>query len=58
MFAFLNMQVVLCFAGMNTVDIFNLKKEDYHDGIICYERAKTRKFRADKAYIERKCLEY
>ena len=46
--------MVLCLAGMNTVDIFNLKKEDYHDGIICYERAKTRKFRADNAYIEMK----
>lgn len=46
--------MVLCLAGMNTVDIFNLKKEDYHDGIICYQRAKTQKFRADKAYIEMK----
>ena len=44
--------MVLCLAGMNTVDIYNLRKEDYHDGIICYERAKTRKFRADNAYIE------
>ena len=46
--------MVLCLAGMNTVDIFNLKKEDYHDGIIGYQRAKTCKFRADKAYIEMK----
>lgn len=46
--------MVLCLAGMNTVDIFNLKKENYHDGIIGYERAKTRKFRRDNAYIEMK----
>ena len=46
--------MVICLAGMNTVDIFNLRKEDYHDGIICYQRAKTRKFRADNAYIEMK----
>lgn len=44
--------MVICLAGMNTVDIFNLKKEDFHDGIICYQRAKTKKFRADNAYIE------
>lgn len=46
--------MVLCLAGMNTVDIYNLKKEDYHDGIISYERAKTRKFRNDHAYMEMK----
>ena len=44
--------LVLCLAGINTVDLFNLKKKDYHDGIIGYERAKTRKARADNAYIE------
>ena len=44
--------MVLCLAGMNTVDIFNLQKADYHDGIIHYRRAKTKKFRSDNAYIE------
>lgn len=44
--------MVLCLAGMNTVDIYLLKKEDYHDGIIGYERAKTRNARKDNAYIE------
>lgn len=44
--------MVLCLAGMNTVDIYNLKKTDYYDGIIHYKRAKTKKFRADNAYIE------
>ncbi len=42
----------LCLAGMNTVDIFNLRKQDYHGGIIHYKRAKTTKSRTDGAYIE------
>lgn len=44
--------MVLCLAGINTVDLFLLKKEDYHDGLISYERAKTRTARRDNAYIE------
>ena len=44
--------MVLCLAGINTVDLFNLRKEDYYDGIIHYQRAKTKKFRADGAYME------
>lgn len=44
--------MVLCLAGMNTVDIFLLRKQDYHDGIIGYERAKTKNARHDNAYIE------
>lgn len=44
--------MILCLGGMNTVDLYELKKSDYRDGIICYERAKTRKARADNAYIE------
>lgn len=31
----------LCLGGINTVDIFELKKENYKDGIIGYKRAKT-----------------
>lgn len=42
----------LCLGGINTVDIYELKKEDYHDGIIGYKRAKTRNSRRDEAYIE------
>ena len=42
----------LCLAGINTVDIYFLKKKDYHDGLICYERRKTRAARADHAYFE------
>ncbi|MDE5849849.1 MAG: site-specific integrase [Muribaculaceae bacterium] len=44
--------MVLCMAGINTVDLFNLKKTDYHNGIISYKRAKTMKSRSDDAYFE------
>ena len=44
--------MILCLAGMNTVDIYNLRKKDYSGGIIRYQRAKTKKFRADGAYME------
>lgn len=44
--------MVMCLAGMNTVDIYNLKKENYKNGVICYNRRKTMKFRRDKAYLE------
>lgn len=44
--------MVLCLGGINAADLFNLKKEDYYDGIIHYKRAKTKKFRADEAYME------
>lgn len=42
----------LCLAGINTVDLYNLKKKDYKDGVICYKRAKTRHSRKDEAYME------
>lgn len=44
--------LVLCLGGINTVDLFYMKKESYHDGIIGYKRAKTRNSRRDEAYIE------
>lgn len=45
-------KLVLCLGGINTVDLYELKKKDYHHGIIHYFRAKTKKFRADQAYME------
>ncbi len=45
-------KMVLCLAGINTVDLFHLKKTDYRHGVIAYKRAKTKKSRADEAYIE------
>lgn len=44
--------LVLCLGGINTVDLFNLKKSDYHNGVIGYKRAKTRHSRSDEAYME------
>lgn len=44
--------MILCLAGINTVDLFYLKKENYKNGIISYERRKTRDARADNAYFE------
>lgn len=32
----------LCLGGINTVDLYELKKKDNHDGIIGYKRAKKR----------------
>lgn len=45
-------KMMLCLAGINTIDLYELRKEDYRDGRICYRRAKTRKARRDEAYIE------
>lgn len=45
-------KIVLCLAGINTVDLYELRKENYKDGKICYKRAKTKKSRTDDAYIE------
>lgn len=45
-------KMILCLAGINTIDLYELRKKDYHDGKICYKRAKTRKARADDAYFE------
>ena len=45
-------KMVLCLAGINTVDLFEMQKENYRNGILCYNRAKTKKTRNDDAYIE------
>lgn len=44
--------LVLCLGGINTVDLFYLRKSDYRNGIIAYKRAKTRNARSDDAYFE------
>lgn len=44
--------MVLCLGGMNSVDIYNLQKQDYYDGVLHYHRAKTMHSRTDKAYME------
>lgn len=48
----------LCLAGINTVDLYLLKKADYYNGIIHYQRAKTKNSRADNAYIEMRVPEF
>lgn len=42
----------LCIGGINSVDLYELKKKDYKNGIIGYQRAKTRNSRRDNAYME------
>lgn len=42
----------LCIGGINTVDLYELQKKDYNNGIIGYNRAKTRHSRRDEAYME------
>ena len=44
--------MIMCLAGINTVDIYFLQKENYKDGIINYERRTTREARSDNAYFE------
>lgn len=45
-------KMILCLAGINVADLLDMKKECYYDGILHYERKKTRTHRSDKAYIE------
>lgn len=45
-------KMILCLAGINVADLRNMKKENYYDGILHYERKKTKTHRSDKAYIE------
>jgi integrase len=44
--------LILCLGGINTVDLFNMQKENYRNGVFCYNRAKTKNGRADQAYFE------
>lgn len=45
-------KLVLCLAGINTVDLYGLQKCDYNNGVISYKRAKTKALRRDDAYFE------
>lgn len=44
--------MVLCLGGINAIDLYQMRKEDYRNGVLCYQRAKTKKFRSDGAYME------
>ena len=45
-------ELILCLAGINSVDLYNLPKNAVKDGKLCYNRSKTKYNRSDKAYIE------
>lgn len=49
--------MVMCLAGINTADLYDLKKKNLKGDLIVYNRLKTKKFRADKAYMEIKIPE-
>lgn len=50
--------ISFCMCGLNAVDIFNAKKEQYENGIFHYERQKTRMSRSDKGYFEVRVPEF
>ena len=41
--------MTLCLAGINTIDLFQMKKSEYYEGIIHYTRAKTKNLRTEGA---------
>lgn len=45
-------EMVFCLAGMNTADLYELKKENLKGNLLCYHRQKTKKHRSDGAYLE------
>lgn len=45
-------KMIICLAGINMADLLKMKKTEYYDGILHYERRKTRTHRYDNAYIE------
>ena len=45
-------KLILCLGGINTADLFLLKRVDYNDGIIRYQRVKNRSSRAGELYSE------
>ena len=44
--------ISFCMCGINSIDLFYAKKDQYHDGIFHYNRRKTRRSRSDNAYFE------
>lgn len=45
-------KLIIYLVGINTVDLFETKKDCFIDGKLCYNRSKTKDSRRDKAYIE------
>ena len=44
--------LIFCLAGINTADLYYLKKENLINWTLCYNRKKTKGRRDDEAYIE------
>ena len=44
--------LVMCLAGINTADLYDLKKSNLKGDLIVYNRRKTKNSRSDKAYME------
>jgi len=45
-------ELIICLAGINSVDLYKLTKNTIKGDKICYNRSKTKNKRSDKAYIE------
>ncbi len=45
-------ELVFCLAGINTADLFVMKRSCLKGNLLCYQRLKTKKFRSDGAYME------
>jgi site-specific recombinase XerD len=50
--------ISFCMCGLNAVDIFNARKDQYVNGIFHYERQKTRMTRSDRGYFEIRVPEF
>lgn len=44
--------ISFCLCGLNAVDLFHAKKSQYVNGVLSYERRKTKGSRSDNAYFE------
>ena len=45
-------KLILCLAGINTVDLYNIEQNELIDNKLCYNRTKEKNTRLDKAYFE------
>jgi len=45
-------EIIICLAGINSVDLYNVPNTALKNGKLCYNRSKTKGKRNDKAYLE------
>lgn len=53
--------LIFCLAGINSADLYDLKKDNLKNWKLCYNRKKTRDKRVEKAYLEvevPECIRY